>query len=130
MAILEIMDRICGAVLNKIHTLSPAGRYLVIDEDELLEAFPEEAERSFDELKRVLTTLCKGGYIDVKYSRGELYCIAPLKEYAEEVPPPPPPQIEEIEEQPKKFRIDPVLISAFTGSILGSIIISLIFAFV
>ena len=73
------MDRICGAVLNRIHSLSPAGRYLVIDEDELLEAFPDEAEKTFDELKRVLTTLCKGGFIDVKYSRGELYCIAPLK---------------------------------------------------
>lgn len=53
------MDRICGAVLNRIHSLSPAGRYLVIDEDELLEAFPDEAEKTFDELKRVLTTLAR-----------------------------------------------------------------------
>ena len=118
------MDRICGAVLNRIHSLSPAGRYLVIDEDELLEAFPDEAEKTFDELKRVLTTLCKGGFIDVKYSRGELYCIAPLKTYTEE-----PPAPESVEAEPILTE-DAVLVSSFFGSILGSMLITLIFAFV
>lgn len=129
MSILNIMDTVCSAVLNKIHALSPAGRYLVIDEDELLEAFPENAERSFDELKRVLTALCREGFIDVKYSRGELYCIAPLKEYREEIAPPPP-DTKEVFEEPKRFKIDPVLLSAFAGSVLGSLIVSLIFVFV
>ena len=116
------MDRICSAVLNKIHALSPAGRYVIVDEEELFDCFPGGAERSFDELKRSLTLLVKQGYIDVKYSRGEMYCIAPLKKYEEE---------EIVYEQPeKKFRFDPVLISAFAGSALGSLIISLIFAFV
>ena len=117
------MDRICSAVLNKIHALSPAGRYVIVDEDELFEAFPSGSEKSFDELKRSLTLLIKQGYIDVKYSRGEMYCIAPLKKYEEE---------EEIvyEERERRFRFDPVLISAFAGSALGSLIISLIFAFV
>ena len=125
------MDRICGAVLNRIHSLSPAGRYLVIDEDELLEAFPDEAEKTFDELKRVLTTLCKGGFIDVKYSMGELYCIAPLKTYTEEPPAPESVEAEPIlTEEPKRFKIDAVLVSSFFGSILGSMLITLIFAFV
>ena len=125
------MDRICGAVLNRIHSLSPAGRYLVIDEDELLEAFPDEAEKTFDELKRVLTTLCKGGFIDVKYSRGELCCIAPLKTYTEEPPAPESVEAEPIlTEEPKRFKIDAVLVSSFFGSILGSMLITLIFAFV
>ena len=117
------MDRICGAVLNKIHALSPAGRYVIIDEEELFEAFPDGSDRSFDELKRSLTLLIKQGYIDVKYSRGEMYCIAPLKRYEEE----------EIsyEPQPEVRRVfDPVLLSAFAGGALGSLIISLIFAFV
>ena len=116
------MDRICSAVLNRIHALSPAGRYVIIDEDELLEAFPDGSDRSFDELKRSLTLLIKQGYIDVKYSRGEMYCIAPLKKYEEE----------EIvfKERERRPRFDPVLISAFAGSALGSLIISLIFAFV
>ena len=120
------MDRICGAVLNKIHALSPAGRYVIVDEDELFDAFPEGMDRSFEELKRSLTLLIKQGYIDVKYSRGETYCIAPLKRYEEEVS-------EVAFEEPaqvKRFRLDPVLIAAFVGGALGSIIISLIFAFV
>ena len=118
------MDRICGAVLNKIHALSPAGRYVIVDEDELYDSFPDGAERSFDELKRILTALIKQGYIDVRYSRGETYCIAPLKKYEEEE------IVYEPHEEVRRSRFDPVLISAFAGSCLGSLIISLIFAFI
>ena len=118
------MDRICGAVLNKIHALSPAGRYVIVDEDELYDAFPEGEIKSFDTLKKSLTLLIKQGYIDVKYSRGEVYCIAPLKRYEEEI------IIEEPEEKVSRFRLDPVLISAFAGSALGSLVIALIFAFI
>ena len=117
------MDRICGAVLNKIHALSPAGRYVIVDEDELYDAFPDGEEKSFDELKRSLGLLIKQGYIDVKYSRGDIYCIAPLKRYEEEV-------AEEPFEEARRFRFDPVLVSAFAGGALGSLIISLIFAFI
>ena len=119
------MDRICGAVLNKIHALSPAGRYVIIDEDELYDAFPDGEDKSFDELKRSLGLLIKQGYIDVKYSRGDIYCIAPLKRYEEEAAEAP----SEVEEA-GRFRLDPVLISAFAGGALGSLIISLIFAFI
>lgn len=118
------MDRICGAVLNKIHALSPAGRYVVIDEEELYDAFPEGSDRSFDTLKRSLTQLIKQGYIDVKYSRGDIYCVAPLKKYEEEI------IYQEPEQESKKFRIDPMFLAAFLGGALGSLIISLIFAFV
>ncbi|MDE7440409.1 MAG: hypothetical protein K2N23_07880 [Clostridia bacterium] len=124
MSILKCMDRICGAVLNKIHALSPTGRYVIIDEDEFFDAFPEDSVRSFDELKRSLTLLCREGYIDVKYSRGETYCVAPLKRYEEELP------VEEYVESGRGFRVDPVFISAFAGGALGSLIISLIFAFI
>ncbi len=78
------MDRICGAILNKIHALSPAGHYVIVDEDELYEAFPEDCERTDDALERALSALKGSGYIDLKYSRGEMYCVAPLKEYIEE----------------------------------------------
>ena len=125
------MDRICKAVLDKIHSLSPAGRYVIIAEDEFLEAFPEGADESGSELDRVLTVLRNSGYIDVKYSRGDMYCIAPLKEYVEE--------IEEAEDDDeddeaviyeKRPRLDFVFVSAFTGGALGSLIISLIFALI
>ena len=119
------MDRICGAVLNKIHALSPTGRYVIVDEDEFFDAFPEGSIKNFDELRRTLTTLCNEGYIDVKYSRGETYCVAPLKKYE------PPVEVYEEEYQEERgFRIDPVFISAFAGGAIGSLIISLIFAFI
>ena len=74
------MDRICGAVLDRIHELSPAGRYVIIAGDEFFEAFPEGCEATFEELNRALAVLKKGGYIDMKYSRGDMYCVATLKE--------------------------------------------------
>ena len=43
------MDRICVAVLDKIQKLSPAGRYVIIAEDEFYEDFPEGSEKSFQE---------------------------------------------------------------------------------
>ena len=123
MSILNIdMDRICGAVLDRIHALSPAGRYVIIDEDEIFEAFPDGSDKTYDELERVLSVLRYGGYIDLKYSRGDMYCVAPLKEYVEEQSLPPA-TIEE-----RKQRTDIVFFSAFAGGALGSLIISLIFA--
>lgn len=121
------MDRICTAVLDKIQSLSPAGRYVIIAEDEFLEAFPEGAEESGSELDRVLTVLRNGGYIDVKYSRGDMYCVAPLKEYIENAEEPDSGAAEIYEKKP---RPDFVFVSAFTGGALGSLIISLIFALV
>ena len=114
------MDRICGAVLDRIFALSPAGRYVIIAEDEFLEAFPDDSEKSYEELNRALYTLTKGGYIDMKYSRGDMYCVAPIKRFVEE-------PVEVIYE-PKKKRLDFVFISAFAGGALGSLIVSIIFA--
>ena len=116
------MDRICGDVLARIHALSPAGRYVIIDESELFEAFPDGSEKTYAELERVLTCLKSGGFIDLKYSRGDTYCVAPLKEYIEEPPPYPAPQ------EVKVRKVDNVFIAAFAGGALGSLIISLIFA--
>ena len=121
------MDRICGAVLDKIHALSPFGRYVIIDENEFFEAFPDGCEATYEELNRVLAVLKKGGYIDLKYSRGDMYCVAPLKEYveADTIPAPAP----AVFEKPSK-RIDFAFVSAFFGSALGSIITAVIIALV
>ena len=120
------MDRICGAVLDRIYALSPAGRYVIIAEDEFLEAFPDGSERTYDELIRVLSSLRSGGYIDLKYSRGDMYCVAPLKRYVEEELPAPYP----LEAEPRTRKIDLVFLSAFAGSALGSLIVSVIFALI
>ena len=120
------MDRICGAVLDRIHELSPAGRYVIIAGDEFFEAFPEEYEATNEELNRVLAVLKKGGYIDVKYSRGDMYCVAPLKEYVETtcspVPAPAP------AEGRRTRKIDFIFFSAFAGSALGSIVTAVVLA--
>lgn len=81
------MDRICSAILNKIYALGTAGRYFVISSDEFLEAFPEDGKRDETELKRALKILSADGYIDIKYSSGNMYCVALLKTYTEEEPP-------------------------------------------
>lgn len=122
------MDRICVAVLDRIRALSPAGRYVIIEGEELFEAFPDGSETSDRELDRALTLLRNDGYIDMKYSRGDTYCIAPLKEYAPEEPP----EAAYAEEKPRGRRrfADPVFVSAFAGGAIGSLLISLIFALV
>lgn len=117
------MDRICNAVLDRIFTLSPAGRYVIIAEDEFYEAFPEDSQKTYDELERVLSSLRAGGYIDLKYSRGDMYCVAPIKRYVEELPSLPEEQAER-----RERKTDFVFLSAFAGSALGSLIITLIFA--
>lgn len=117
------MDRMSRAIFGKISAISPKARYVIITEDEFFEALPEESEKSYNELDKTLTYLRNNGYIDIKYSRGDTYCVAWLKEFEEEIP-------EEKAESPSWIRkIDPTFISAFTGAALGSLIISLIFAF-
>lgn len=118
------MDRICGAVLEKIRQASPAGRYVIIAEDEFIETLPEGTEFADGDILRALTFLKGEGYIDVKYSRGDMYCVAPIKEFEED-------EIDEVEYVPAKRKLfDPVFVSAFLGGALGSLIISLIFAVV
>ncbi len=118
------MDRISGAVLDKINSVSQTGRYVIIAEDEFFECFPDGCERSGDELDKALTALRNGGFIDIKYSRGDMYCVASLKEYVEDKPEAAP-----IPEKPKR-KADFVFISAFAGGALGSLLITLIFALI
>lgn len=124
------MDRICIAVLDKICSLAALGRFVVFSEDELYEAFPDGEERREAVLRGVLKSLREDGFIDLKYSSGNLYCIAPLKRY--EPAPEPEIKVPEIEEKVPKVRYirGATLISAFLGGALGSLIISLIFAFI
>lgn len=122
------MDRICIAVLEKICSLAATGRYVVFSEDELFETFPEDAEKSEQALKSTLKTLKDTGYIDLKYSSGNLYCIAPVKKYEPE-PEPLPPAIPEPEVKTQSVKPVYVFLAAFFGGVLGSLIISLAFAF-
>lgn len=122
------MDRICIAVLEKICSLAGTGRYVVFSEDELSDAIPDGEERSEKALKSALKGLQADGFIDLKYSSGNMYCIAPLKKY--EPLPEPDYEAPVPEEEPPKVRHirGANFLGAFCGGALGSLIISLIFA--
>ena len=123
------MDRICIAVLEKICSLAATGRYVVFSEDELFETFPEDEEKSEANLKGALKSLKETGYIDLKYSSGNLYCIAPVKRYEPE-PEPLPSTLPQAEVKQQNIKPLYVFLSAFFGGALGSLIISLAFAFI
>lgn len=123
------MDRICESTLDKIFSISSAGRYSIISKDEFLDSFPEGAEKSGGELSRALKGLKADGYIDVKYSDGEMYCVAPLKRY-EPSPAPIEVNCELPEEREDKKPLIFSLLSGFAGGVAGGIIIGLIFAFI
>lgn len=124
------MDRICVAVLDRICSLAAFGKFVVFSEDELYDAFPEGVKKGEPVLKDALKSLKEHGFIDVKYSSGNLYCIAPLKKYE------PLPKLEEEEQKteekvPKLRHIrGAIFFSAFLGGALGSMVISLIFALI
>ena len=128
------MDRICKAVLEKICALAPLGRYVIISEDEFFEDFPEDCEKSETELNKALRSLVSGGFIDLRYSSGDLYCAAPLKKYEPEPAPEPSPSAEEITEtvyepeRPKMKIYAFAFLAAFCGGALGSIFAGLISA--
>ena len=116
------MDGICSAVLNKIYALGAPGRYFVISSDEFLEVFPEDGKRDIAELKSALKKLSQDGYIDIKYSSGNMYCVALLKVYTEEPPPPADDGFEELYEPTltQKTAYMSAFWAAFWGSLLGS----------
>ncbi len=68
-----------SSFLNKTGT----GGYKIVFGDEMLEAFPEDY-RTRETLEAALKKLSQDGCVDVKYVRGDAFCLAFLKDY---VPP-------------------------------------------
>lgn len=116
------MDGICSAVLNKLYALGDGGRYFIISNDEFFEEFPEDAKRDEAELKRALKSLQALGYIDIKYSSGDMYCVSLLKTVQ--------PDVQISEAAPKiyerKTPAIPQFWAAFAGGIAGGVITALI----
>lgn len=127
-----MMDRISSAVIDKICSLATVGRYVVFSEDELFEAFPEGERRDLNELRNTLKKLLNAGYIDIKYSGGSLYCIAPIKKYEpepEQIILPEPEILPAKKSKRDKKTLLPFL-AAFSGGALGSFLVSLVFALI
>ena len=127
------MDGISSAVLEKIFALGTPGRNIVISEDEFFDAFPDGFPRTDAELKKALKALSSGGYIDIKYSGGDMYCVTPIKnctaEESAETLFEPPVTTAEPPAFTLKLSILPAFFAALAGSALGSAIVSLVFYF-
>jgi hypothetical protein len=107
------MDEICAAIAAKIFTAS-GGEYAILYEDELLDAIADETQKNREVLQAALKVLINGGYIDVKYARGDVFCIAALKKYEQPQP------ISEIK-KPTSARtfFGKEFLLAFLGGLLG-----------
>lgn len=120
------MDSNCTAVLDKINSLAPLGRYVIISDDEFSDVIADGKNKG-EILNRALFALQSEGFIDVKYSRQNTYCVAPLKKRE------PQPVREEPQIQPEPERARPLsspFFAAFCGGAAGSLLISLIFALI
>lgn len=67
------MEEICKLLSDRLR--EAGGKYTVFYEDDLLDEIPEDM-RNRDTLEAVLKKLHTEGCIDVKYARGNAFCIA------------------------------------------------------
>ena len=72
------MEEIC-ALLSAFLCEAGTGSYKIFYEEELMEVLPETLEAA-------LKNLGGGGYVDVKYARGNAFCIAAVKKFEPVIP--------------------------------------------
>lgn len=75
------MEEICKLLSDKLR--EAGGKYTVFYEDDLLDEIPEDM-RNRDTLEAVLKKLHTEGCIEVKYARGNAFCIAYKKPFESE----------------------------------------------
>lgn len=73
------MEDICTK-LSALLCDAGTGGYKIFYEEELVECLPEEM-RNRETLEAALKNLNGGGFIDVKYARGNAFCIACIRKY-------------------------------------------------
>lgn len=73
------MEEMCTK-LSALFCDAGMGGYKIFYEEELLDCLPESM-RNRDTLEAALKNLSGGGYIDVRYARGNTFCIASRKKY-------------------------------------------------
>lgn len=120
MPLLLMMDTLSSGIMQKICDLTAIGKYVIVSADEFFETFPDGEAESAQTLKRVLRALQTDGFIDLKYSGDDMFCVAPLKEPPEELPTTPQKARYKMSDGIKYF------LCAFAGGAAGSFIATLI----
>ena len=122
------MDAVKRALFYKISESCKNGGFAIIDSTEFADAIPEGERRAAGEIDGSLKELQKLGYIDIRYARGDMYCVAALKselpeENCEEKLPDRSPTVIEVKEKINKFAVALYAAAAFFGGAAGSAII-------
>ena len=73
------MEELCTNLSAQLCDAGTGG-YKIYYEEELLDTLPEDM-RNRETLEAALKNLTGGGYIDVKYARGNAFCICSFKKY-------------------------------------------------
>ena len=79
------MDDVCRAIFEKIQS-GCGGGAAVFDSGKLAGAVEGE-ELSAEKVDGAVKKLRDGGYIDIKYARGNLYCLAAVRQPEEQIAP-------------------------------------------
>ena len=122
------MDAVKRALFYKISESCKNGGFAIIDSTEFADAIPEGERRAAGEIDGALKELQKLGYIDIRYARGDMYCVAALKselpeENCEEKLPDRSPTVIEVKEKINKFAVALYAAAAFFGGAAGSAVI-------
>lgn len=122
------MDDVKRALFYKISESCKNGGFAIIDSTEFADAIPEGERRAAGEIDGALKELQKLGYIDIRYARGDMYCVAALKnelpeENCEEKLPDRSPTVIDVKEKINKFAVALYAAAAFLGGAAGSAII-------
>lgn len=122
------MDAVKRALFYKISESCKNGGFAIIDSTEFADAIPEGERRAAGEIDGALKELQKLGYIDIRYARGDMYCVAALKselpeENCEEKLPDRSPTVIEVKEKINKFAVALYAAAAFLGGAAGSAVV-------
>lgn len=126
------MDAVKRALFYKISKSCKDGGYAIIDSTEFADAIPEGERRAAGEIDAALKELQKLGYIDIRYARGDMYCVAALKSELpeearpEEKLPDRSPTVVEVKEKVNRLALLLYAAAAFLGGATGSAIVCLI----
>ncbi len=105
------------------------GGYKIFYEEELLDCLPDNM-RNRETLEAALKNLNGNGYIDVKYARGDAFCIACIKKYeapaVEAKPEILPAAVEPMKQYLSKATCFTLFLFAFLGGATGGFIAAIL----